>query len=235
MNRMTIGIMQPYFFPYLGYFQLIKAVDEFVVYDNIEYTKKGWFNRNRYLCNGEDKYFTIPIAKDSDFLNINCRKVAANFDKNRIKNQIKMAYKKAPYFENTFQLFSDCIDFESDNLFEYINNSLYRIVEMLEINTKIVISSSININHEQLKGKDKVLAICKELNGNKYINSIGGQLLYDKKEFNENGIELNFINMGEIVYKQFEAPFVPNLSILDVLMFNSVPDVKKYLLNYKLI
>lgn len=231
---MKVGIMQPYFWPYLGYFQLINLVDKFIIYDNIQYTKKGWINRNRYLCNGNAKYFTVPLEKDSDYFDVRERKVSENFDKEKVENQIKQAYIKAPYFEDVFPLFCSCVEYENDNLFEYIYYSVKRIVEYLEIETELVVSSTIGINHE-LKSKDKVIALCKEIGGTKYINPSGGVKLYDKIEFQKEGIELNFIRMKEtMVYDQFQKEFVPFLSILDVLMFNSLSDVKNMLNEYVL-
>lgn len=225
--------MQPYFFPYLGYFQLIYSVDKFVIYDNIQYTKKGWFNRNRFLCNGSDKYFTISITKDSDYLAVVERKVAKDFDRKKVKNQIRTAYAKAPYFDNVFPMFCECIDYENDNLFEYIYYSVKRIATYLSIDTEIVVSSNVVINHE-LKGTEKVIALCKALDATQYINPIGGQLLYDKETFKNEGIELSFIKMDSIEYKQFDNAFVEALSILDVLMFNSVDEVKEMLNKYTL-
>lgn len=232
---MKIGIMQPYFWPYLGYFQLINAVDIFVIYDNIKYTKKGWFNRNRYLCNGTDKVFSIPLKKDSDFLDVRDRRIASDFDKSQLKNKIRASYSKAPYFESVFRLFCKSVDNEDSNLFEYIYKSVKDICAYLQINTEIVISSTLNVGNE-LKGKDRVIATCQELNGEEYINPIGGLSLYDKKEFQDNGIELSFLKMNDnIVYTQFGDDFVPALSILDILMFNSVTDVQRMLNQYTLI
>ena len=232
---MKIGIMQPYFWPYLGYFQLINAVDKFVIYDNIKYTKKGWFNRNRYLCNGIDRYFTIPLEKGSDFLDVRDRRVSQSFDREKIKSQIKSAYCKSPYFKEIYPLFCACIEYENFNLFEFIFYSVLKIVKYLEIDTEIIVSSSLNIGHE-VRGKEKVLAICKKLEGTQYINPIGGQGLYNKEEFDINGIKLFFLKMEEgISYTQFNNKFVPSLSILDVLMFNSVEEIKVMLNRYKLI
>lgn len=230
---MKIGIMQPYFWPYLGYFQLMNAVDKYVIYDNIEYTKKGWFNRNRYLCNGTDKYFTIPIAKDSDYLDVIDRKISKNFNRDKLMNQIKMAYIKAPYFKNVFPIFCDCIECNYDNLFNYIYYSIKTITAYLKIKTEIIKSSATGVGHE-LKGQDKVIAICNELKASEYVNAIGGESLYDKEEFKRNGIQLSFLKMDDIRYTQFNNDFISGLSILDVLMFNSVEEVAIMLTKYRL-
>ncbi len=232
---MRIGIMQPYFWPYLGYFQLISSVDKFVVYDNIQYTKKGWFNRNRYLCNSKDKYFSIAIAKDSDFLDVRERRVSESFNKKKLKDQIKMAYLRAPYFNDIYPIFCECVDYSENNLFDFIKYSLDKVLEYLNIDTEIIISSSLDIDHNK-KGKDKVLDICKKMNASEYINPIGGQKLYTKDEFKSNGIDLYFIQMdSDICYEQLKNKFVEGLSILDVMMFNSRQEIQKLLNRYMLI
>ena len=225
--------MQPYFLPYIGYWQLINAVDSFVIYDNIQYTKKGWFNRNRFLLNGKDSLFTIPLKKDSNFLDVNERIISPDFNKRKLLSQLQNAYAKAPYKKEIMPFIEDIINYQNDNLFQYIYNSVAKIVDFLDRNTNITVSSTININHEY-KSKDKVIALCKALNAKTYINPIGGTKLYNKAEFEENGINLKFIKTNQIEYKQFNNVFVPNLSIIDVLMFNSKEEVKEMLNQYKL-
>lgn len=217
---MIIGIMQPYFLPYIGYFQLISAVDVFVAYDNIKYTKKGWINRNRILVNGSDAVISLPLKKDSDALNVVQRHLSKDFDKNKLLSQIRGAYSRAPHFKETFQLLEEIVGFESLNLFEYILHSLKIICNHLEIQTKIYASSDVPIDHD-LKSQDKVIAICDYMKACEYINPIGGAALYDQNAFNSNGIKLRFIKSKSYEYVQFNDAFVPWLSIVDVLMFNS--------------
>ena len=229
--------MQPYFFPYIGYFHLIKSVDEFVIYDNIQYTKKGWINRNRILSNGEDKILTIPIKKDSDYLNIQDRIIADSWgnDKNKLLNIINNSYKKSPQFNNIFPIVHECLSSLEVNLFKFILNSLTILNSYLEIKTKIITSSDINIDHS-LKSQDKVMAICKNLKATTYINAIGGQELYNIEDFSNKDIKLKFIKSNPLVYKQYKNEFIPWLSILDVLFFNDKKDIIKYLNNeYSLI
>ena len=228
--------MQPYFFPYIGYFQLIKSVDEFVIYDNIQYTKKGWINRNRILDKESDKLFTIPLKKDSDYLNVIDRKLSESWDKDRKKllNLLYTSYNKAPYFKETYDVAKECLLDTEDNLFTFILNSLNKINDYLDIKTPIIISSSINIDHS-LKSQDKVIAICKAREATTYINAIGGVDLYSKETFKLNSINLKFIKSQPITYTQFRNTFVPWLSIIDVLMFNSKDTIKEYLNSYTLI
>jgi energy-converting hydrogenase A subunit M len=233
---MKVAIMQPYFFPYIGYFQLINSVDKFIIYDNIQYTKKGWINRNRILVNKKDQLITLPIRKDSDYLNIIERELSESWeiDKNKMLNVIKSSYNKAPYFQDIFELISKCLNNPETNLFKFIYDSIISINNYLEIKTPIIISSTVDIDHT-LKSQDKVLSLCKKQNTDTYINSIGGVELYDKETFKKNNIELNFIKSNPIQYKQFNNEFISWLSIIDVMMFNSKQQIKEYLNNYTLI
>jgi len=227
---MKLGIMQPYFFPYIGYFQLMNEVDEFVVYDNIEFTKKGWINRNRILVNGQDSFITLPLKKDSDYLDVRDRYLADSWPTERLKiiSRIKESYRKAPKFDYVYPIVEKSIFFDDFNLFNYILNSLTQVKEYLEIRTSFIVSSTIPIDHA-LKAKNKVLAICKERNADTYVNPIGGFQLYIKDEFKNEGIDLHFLKTNDFEYKQFNDEFVPWLSIIDVMMFNTKEKIKEYL------
>lgn len=231
-----IGIMQPYFMAYIGYYQLINSVDKFIIYDNIQYTKKGWINRNRILCDNKERLISLPIKKDSDYLNVCDRELSESWinDKVKMLNIIKTTYGKSPYFNEVYPLISRCINNSETNLFKFIYDSILEMNEFLDIKTKMIISSTLDINHD-LKSQDKVLALCLNQNADTYINSIGGVELYDKKTFKEHNIELNFIKSNPINYKQFNNEFIPWLSIIDVLMFNSKEEIKNYLNQYTLV
>jgi len=216
---MKIGIMQPYFFPYIGYFQLIKTVDVFVVYDNIKYTKKGWINRNRMLQNGKDVIFSLPLKSDSDYLDVCERELAADFNRDKMLNQINGAYRRAPYFEQTFPLVERVVRYEDKNLFRFLHNSIIATCKYLVIDTEIRVSSEIAIDHS-LKNQDKVLALCEAFGASTYVNAIGGMELYSKETFLDKGIELKFIKSKPFEYTQFGNDFVAWLSIIDVMMFN---------------
>lgn len=230
-----VAIMQPYFLPYIGYFQLIAAVDQFIVYDNIKYTKKGWINRNRMLRNGKDVMFSLPLKSDSDFLDIRERELAADFNRDKLLNQVKEAYRRAPCFEQIFPLIEQIVRHEEANLFGYLHHSIVRVCEYLGIATKIRISSAIPIDHE-LQGQDKVLALCAAVGADIYVNAIGGMELYSKEAFREKGIALKFIKSKPFQYKQFGDAFVPWLSILDVMMFNPLDTIQSCIVSkYELI
>ena len=231
---MRLGIMQPYFLPYIGYFQLIASVDQFIVYDNIKYTKKGWINRNRFLQNGKDAMFSLSLKKDSDSLDVCERELVNDFDRDKLLNQIKSAYRRAPYFAQTFPLVEQIVRYPESDLFLFLHNSIVQVCAHLGINTKIIVSSEVDIDH-QLRAQDKVLALCEALDATAYVNAIGGVELYSKKTFQEKGIELQFIRSKPFDYVQFDDAFVPWLSIIDVLMFNPVGVVQSQLTQFDLV
>lgn len=225
---MRLAIMQPYFFPYIGYFQLIAAVDLFIVYDNIKYTKKGWINRNRMLQNGKDVMFSLPLKHDSDQLDVCDRELATDFNRDKLLNQFKGSYSRAPYFAQTLTLIEQIVLHHDTNLFRFLHHCIIKTCEYLGIATEIRISSGIAIDHD-LKNQDKVLALCAALGASTYVNAIGGRELYSKETFRERGVELKFIQSKPFEYPQFGDEFVPWLSIVDVMMFNSVETIKESL------
>jgi hypothetical protein len=225
---MKVAIMQPYFFPYIGYFQLIAAVDLFVIYDNIKYTKKGWINRNRLLRDGADFVFTVPLRKDSDALDVKDRAISDDFDPGRLANQIREAYTRAPQFREAFPVIEKSLGSPRQNLFECLHDSVTDVCRYLGIATRIVPSSSVPIG-DGLKAQDRVLALCEASGATMYINAIGGRTLYSHEAFAAKGVDLRFLQTLEIKYQQFGAPFVPWLSIIDVMMFNPVATIHKFL------
>lgn len=227
---MRLVIMQPYFFPYIGYFQLMEAADEFVIYDNIQFSKKGWINRNRILVNGTDAYITLPLKKDSDFLDVKDRYLADDWPQERKKmlNRIAESYRKAPFFNQVFPVIEEALLYENRNLFDFILHSLQVTRRYLCITTPLVVSSSINIDHA-LKAEQKVMALCRARQADVYINPIGGVDLYSKLDFEQAGIELKFLKADNIHYPQFKNEFIPYLSIIDVMMFNSRDDIRQHL------
>lgn len=232
---MRLAIMQPYFFPYIGYFQLIAAVDLFIVYDNIKYTKKGWINRNRMLQVGKDVMFSLPLKDDSDELDVCERELAVDFKRVKLLNQIKGAYRRAPYFTQTFPLIEEVMGCDDSNLFRFLHHSIVKTCEYLGVTTEIKISSSIAINHG-LKNQDRVLALCAAVEADVYVNAIGGMELYSRENFQGKGIDLKFIRSKPFEYAQFGDTFVPWLSIIDVMMFNPIETIKECLdINFELI
>jgi hypothetical protein len=232
---MKLGIMQPYFFPYIGYWQLMNAVDKYVIYDDVNFLKAGWINRNRILVNGEAKMVNLKLNGASSNRLIN--EVEVSNDKvynKKLLRTIEENYKKAPYFSNIYSVIEKIINQDEKNLARYLEYSMKQICEYLFIETELIISSSLNKNNA-LKGQDKVIEICKVLGTDEYYNAIGGQELYSDKDFETQGIKLKFLKTGTVEYKQFNSEFIPNLSIIDVMMFNSKEEIKNYLGMYELL
>jgi len=222
---MRVGIMQPYFLPYAGYYQLIASVDQFVIYDNIKYTKKGWINRNRFLQNSNSAIFTLPLKKGSDSLDICQRELSDEFNREKLLRMFAGAYSGACYFDQTFRLLNQVVHVEDNNLFNFIYYSLEETCRHLGITTKIIVSSSVEIDHK-LRAQERVLALCTALGAKEYINAIGGVDLYSRDCFQDQGIQLRFIQSRIPAYAQFGGDFVPSLSIIDMMMFNDLENVK---------
>lgn len=229
---MTVGIMQPYLFPYIGYWQLINAVNTFVIYDDVNFIKQGYINRNSILTNGKSQQFTLELIGASSNKLIN--EVSVGNNKNKVLKTIKQNYSKAPYYNEIIIIIEEILNNEEKNLAKFIGFSLIKISNYLGINTKFIFSSDIEKNND-LKAQEKVLEICKILQANKYINSIGGQELYSKEIFRENKIELNFLKTKLVEYKQFNDEFIAYLSIIDILMFNDKEKIIHYLNDFELI
>lgn len=209
--------MQPYFLPYIGYWQLLGAVDAFVVYDNIKYTKKGWINRNRFLLNGKEALFSLPLRKDSDFLDVNQRNLAESFNREDLINRFREAYRKAPEYSAFMPVLEDIIRCPSSNLFDYIRYSIETVCSYLELKTPVIVSSSIDCDHS-LKSTERVQAICKALGADTYINPIGGSFLYSKTDFEAKGIKLMFLQSEIAEYREGGLEVYPWLSIVNTLM-----------------
>lgn len=231
---MKIAIMQPYFLPYIGYFQLINAVDVFVIYDDVNYIKKGWINRNTILVNGKGFLFNIPLQEISQNKIINQISIEenSNWKKNLLKT-IALSYKKAPFFAEVFPIVENIILQEEKNLAKFLTYSLREICNFLSISTSIVNSSEIEKNND-LKAQNKIIEICKIKEADSYINAIGGTALYDKGAFKKSGLSLNFIKPKAIIYPQFKNEFIPWLSVIDIMMFNSPEQIKNFLMQYDL-
>lgn len=229
---MKVAIMQPYFFPYIGYFQLINAVDVFVVYDDVNFIKQGWITRNSILVDKKKYNFILQVESASSFKKINDITLGKNNTK--LLKTIEQEYKKAPYFSIVFPIINEILSSNENNLSKFLIFSLRKIADYIQIDTVFRISSEIDKNDE-LKGQYKVIAICKQLKATNYINAIGGKELYDKISFNQHQILLSFIKTEPIQYSQFDNDFIPWLSIIDVIMFNSIEETKLLLNKYELV
>jgi hypothetical protein len=235
MNKNTISIMQPYIFPYLGYFHLIECSDTVVFYDDVNFIKAGWINRNRILLNGRDFMFTIPLEKPSQNKLINEIGVKIdqkNFDK--FFAQIRSAYGKAPYYPEVVEVLKSVFQNDFKDISDLAINSILMVYEYLGKEIKWLKSSTSFADSKGLEKADRLISITKRMNSDTYINLSGGKKLYDKKYFSDNGIQLGFVESKPIQYKQFENDFIPWLSIIDVLMINHKDEVLQYFEQYKI-
>ena len=234
---MKLAIMQPYLFPYIGYFQLINAVDKFVIYDDVNFIKQGWINRNNILINNSAHLFTVPLSNQSSFSKINSvminEKLYSPWVKKFIKS-VELSYNKAPFFNEIFPLLHTFFLSEENYISNMASKSLKLISDYIGITTSFEYSS-VEYANKYLNSQERVLDICKQEKATQYINPIGGIEIYTKELFENAGIELNFIKTNFIEYKQFKNEFIPGLSIIDVLMFNSKEKTKEMLVHFKLI
>lgn len=230
---MKLAIMQPYFFPYIGYFQLIYSVDKIVFYDDVNFIKNGWINRNRILIQNEPGYFTVHLKKASPHKTINQIEFIDN--RQKLLKTIRMAYSKAPFFCDVFPVIEKCLNLKTNLISELAVNSNKEVCSYLEIKTIFERSSSTYPDTKPMDKTKRIISICNRNEANTYVNAIGGKEIYAKEDFSNSGIELFFIKPHDVAYKQFSNEFIPWLSIIDVMMFNSVGDIRKMLNNYELV
>ena len=232
---MKLAIMQPYLFPYIGYFQLINAVDKFIIYDDVNYIKRGWINRNYIQFNGQKHLYSVPIKNASQ--NKLIKELEFNFNERwirKFKKTLEHSYKKSPNYNEINNLINNIHNYSKKNISKFIYNSLSLITNYLGITTEILPSSSV-FNNSEMKGEERILNICRIENANTYINPQGGEKLYLKNNFIKKNINLFFLKSEDYIYKQFNNNFIPTLSILDVMMFNTLKETQYLLNNYKLV
>lgn len=234
INVQKLGIMQPYFLPYLGYWQLINAVDRFILLDDVAFIKQGFIHKNLINSQGKPQAFNLQINAISSNKRILEHELSENSRwRSKLIQTIKQNYSKAPFFSSVFPMLEAGILNPERNLAAFLADQITQITEFLQINTEIVRSSELYEKH--LSGQDRIIGICKNEGAEIYINAIGGQQLYSKEAFSEASIELLFIKSSPVQYAQWGDQFVPNLSIVDVLMFNSTSEITHYLNQFELV
>ena len=236
-ETVDVAIMQPYLFPYIGYFQLIHAADIFVSADDVQWIKRGWINRNRILENGKDAMITLPVEKGGSRRKINERCFCENFvdEKERMLRKIENAYRRAPQFAAVMPVIAKVLSQDQERVSEFLFSSLQICCAYLGIDTKLLQASGIE-KDESLRLDGRVMEVCSRVGGTRYINPIGGVELYRRDVFAEKGLDLNFLQTKPITYAQGgAAEFVPSLSIIDVMMFNSRERIAELLDSYDLI
>lgn len=234
---MKLAIMQPYLFPYIGYFQLINAVDVFVLYDDVNFRKQSWLNRNRLLLNGKEHLFTIPCKGISSYKRIN--EVQLDYEKKpliKFQKLIEQAYRKASNYMSTKELIDKIIDNRPANISELGKTSIVEVCNYLDIKTTILTSSDRFSDSAELNKEHRIIDICKKSGATEYINAQGGQELYSKNDFLKHNINLHFlIPNSNITYNQINSEdFIPWLSIIDVLMHNEKDKIIEFTNSFQL-
>lgn len=233
---MKIAIMQPYLFPYIGYFSLIKNTDFFVFFDTPQYIRKGWINRNRILStNGDVTYFTVPIQKADRNTPINKSVISYNYDwKVKILGQLKI-YKKAPNYDKVINLVNDVFNTDTMLISDLAIKSIVKTCKYLDIDIKYDIFSKMNLALPEVKEPDEwALYITKELGYNTYINPPGGMSFFNREKYQINDVDLQFLVQEIIPYRQNREAFIPALSMIDVMMFCSCNEINEMLCKYKI-
>lgn len=232
---MKLAIMQPYFFPYIGYWQLIHAVDRFMIYDNLNYIRHGWINRNRILINGEPAYITVPLHQSSPYKRIcDIAMQCSPAWRHTLVRKIDFTYRRAPYYTKVFPILEKLIFYDTDSLSDYLAYQLQTLSVFMGINTEFVVTSR-SYKNNGLSGQTRVIDICKREGATIYINPQGGQALYDYAAFARCGLNLKFLIPFTIKYKQFGSVHIPWLSMIDVMMFNSPSQLRTLLDQYELV
>lgn len=217
---MKLAIMQPYLFPYVGYFQLVAAVDRFVFFDDVNFISRGWINRNRLSLSGNVSWFTLPVSGASQNLKINELHVQSDGAwRRKLLASVRQSYGKAPCFDPAYALLADIVLSEEKSLSVLARESVIAVARYLGLGTEFVVSTG-RYGNEDLRGADRVLDICRQEGAAEYHNLPGGMALYSTEEFSAAGVELHFMQPRLVEYRQLEEPFKPGLSMLDVLMFN---------------
>lgn len=221
---MTLAIMQPYFVPYPGYFQLMAAVDKFVVFDDVAFITRGWINRNQILLNGREHRFTLPLQRASQNRLLNEIEFLADKPwRESLLKTFRQAYRRAPFFDGVFPLLQQIVGCEEQNLAAYLLNSLRLIKEHLGLQAELVPSSTVYGNAE-LKGEARILDICRQEKARNYLNAPGGRELYDAGEFARRGIELSFLTLDSLGGEYWDEESA-RLSIVHALMFHPADEL----------
>lgn len=234
---MKLAIMQPYLFPYLGYFQLINAADKFIAYDDVNFIKQGWINRNRILVNNKEYMFTVPLKNISSFKLINETEIDHSLYmkwKDKFITTVSHAYKDAPYYLAITSLLKSVFEKEVSYISELAYNSISFVCDYLGITT-ILLHSSRDYGNKHVKSQLRIIDICNLEDASEYINMIGGKDLYSATDFACHDIKLKFLKPHNVSYMRKCTEQSANLSIIDVLMYNSPGIIRNMLLQFDLI
>lgn len=236
MDNKALAITQPYLFPYLNYFHLLEASDKVIFYDDISYIKGGWINRNRILNKDTDLLITIPVQKGSQ--NKTTQETLTLIDEklmSKIRSQLKHSYSKSPYYSSIIELINNILNKSHRSIADLAIICIREIYNYLGLELKYDRSSECSPHSQGMGKSERLISISKEQGYKNYINVIWGQHIHNKEFFESNGINLIYLESLPVIYKQFNNHFIPNLSIIDVLMFNDINAIKDFLKLYRTI
>ena len=226
---MRLGVMQPYFFPYLGHFGLIANTDRWIVFDVTQYTPRSWMSRNRVLHPADGwNYVSVPLVHSSTTLRIHEARIADRAGVARsIAGKISHYRRHAPHYARVQALLADTFSQGGDSLVDLNVQGLTAVCRYLDIPLRLQVCSRMDLAlPECMAPGDWALEICTQLGADAYLNPASGRTLFDAERYAERGIELAFLEVGEFVYKTDPYPFEPGLSILDVMMWNSPQQIR---------
>ena len=226
---MILAVMQPYFFPYIGYFQLMAACDAFVIYDDVQYSKGGWANRNRILQDGRVRWLTLPVGRSPLGSSYRAKTyLLGPAQRRRHLDTIAAAYRQAPMFDRVFPLVESLMDFGDERVAAFNANLVERLAQLFGLRCRLHLGSAFD-NPGQLRGQQRILELCQRLDARTYLNAIGGTALYREPDFAAIGVSLRFLRPSAPAYPQQAEGFTPFLSILDVLMNSPLENVRAML------
>ncbi|SDP26980.1 Acetyltransferase (GNAT) domain-containing protein [Pedococcus dokdonensis] len=234
IRPLRAAIMQPYVFPYLGYFHLIEASDTFVFYDDVQHIRRGWVNRNNLLVNGAPHRFTIPLAEATQNARIN--EIGTSIDQrwlDKLRATLVQAYAHAPFREPVVDLVMGTLTATYASVADLAIASVRQVYDYLDLPLRCTTSSAFSPQTQELERMDRLVAITRDLGYSAYVNAPGGAMLYEKEQFLAQGVHLSFVESESVSYHQGPRPFVPSLSILDVLMHNSPSDTRELLTRFR--
>lgn len=240
MSEKSVAIMQPYFFPYLGYFSLIAASDQLILFDTAQYIRHGWVNRNRILKPSKDdwQYITVPLVKHQRATPITQIHVKKDGWENKLLAQLQHYKKSAKFYEETYQIVEETLfsDYKDTTLTPRIAKGIELVCKYCHLPLKMNTFSTMNLNIEPAKEPDEwALKICKAIGATGYVNPIGGLDFFNATKYQKAGVKLDFIKNTLTPYPQPNKEFIAGLSIIDVLMFNEPEEVKRMIKNYMFI
>ena len=234
---MRLAVMQPYIFPYLGYFQLLSAVDRFIFFDDVNFIKKGWIHRNQLLVSGQPHLFSVPLQRVSQNKLIKDTYLHPSSYgqwRDTFLKTVDQNYRQAPFFPAAYALLRQVLERTHETIADLAIDSVESVASYVGLETDFRRSSSLPYDRSR-KGQDKIMAICQQQKATTYVNPIGGTELYDGATFATHNVALYFIKSADVSYPQQDSSFVSNLSIIDVLMFNDIAQISQLLEHYTLI